>query len=87
LPWGDAVRDRDSGIHFDGPQGGGLARSPANLKNGPFLWSAPSPDHRLKGARIVKFGIPGTDMPGHEALNDAQILALTDYIQSLRKTH
>ena len=72
--------------HGDGPQGWGLAKSPANLRNGPFLWTPESDDHRLKVAQIVKFGIPGTDMPGHETLQDGQILALTDYILSLRKT-
>jgi cytochrome c oxidase cbb3-type subunit 2 len=28
-------------------------------------------------ARIAKFGIPGTDMPGHEYLSDEEIASLS----------
>lgn len=35
--------------------------------------AAPRAKLALKIARITKFGIPGTDMPGHEYLPDAQI--------------
>lgn len=40
---------------------------------------------RLRLARIVKFGLPGTNMPGHEYLPDAQILAIADYVASLHR--
>jgi cytochrome c oxidase cbb3-type subunit 2 len=35
---------------------------------------------RIHLARSIKFGIPGTDMPGHEYMLDAQIDALVDYL-------
>ena len=37
-------------------------------------------EQRLELARIIKFGMPGTDMPGHEYLPDAQIVAMTRWI-------
>jgi hypothetical protein len=40
---------------------------------------------RLSLARIIKFGIFGTSMPGHESLSDSDILALVDYCLSLKK--
>jgi mono/diheme cytochrome c family protein len=36
-------------------------------------------------ARIAKFGIQGTDMPGHEYLPDDQIAAMADYITQQRQ--
>ncbi len=49
-------------------------RLPPNLRTGPWLDvpSAPetSEDRLLRLARIVKFGIPETNMPGHEYLSD-----------------
>jgi hypothetical protein len=32
-------------------------------------------------AQIAKFGIPGTDMPGHEYLNDRQIASLALFLK------
>jgi cytochrome c oxidase cbb3-type subunit 2 len=37
-------------------------------------------------AQIVKFGVKGTDMAGHEYLPGAQIAALADYVAAQRKT-
>ena len=37
------------------------------------------------GARLIKYGLPGTDMPGHETLSDAEILALTARVLELRR--
>ncbi len=34
--------------------------------------------------RILKFGVPGSDMPGHEYLRDADIVALADWIVEMR---
>lgn len=51
----------------------------------PYLADATSADahvHRLES--IIKFGLPGTDMPGHEYLPDADIVSLARYVQSLR---
>ena len=33
---------------------------------------------------MIKFGIPGTDMPGHEVLTDTQITDLSAYVLHLR---
>ena len=79
-----AVCHGDGG-HGDGDLAGKFIRPPANLVDGPFVWSPPSPDQNMKIDRIVKFGIPGTDMPGHETLSDARVLALRNYILDIRR--
>jgi len=73
-----------AGRRGDGALAAGLSKRPANLADGPFLWTAGSDSLDLRIARVVKFGIPGTDMPGHEVLSDAEVLALTDQVLSLR---
>ena len=75
--------------HGDDGKGSGmmaaaLTRPPANLVHGPFVWSPQAPDQYLKIQRIIKFGLPGTDMPGHETLSDSQVISLADYISKLR---
>jgi cytochrome c oxidase cbb3-type subunit 2 len=52
---------------------------PADLRTGPFRYVRETDPaaRRLRIAQIGKFGIPGTDMPGHEYLNDEQIAALS----------
>jgi cytochrome c oxidase cbb3-type subunit 2 len=37
----------------------------------------PSVARRGRISRIVKFGLPGTDMPGHEYLSDNQVASLS----------
>ena len=69
----------------DGVLAAGLSKRPANLANGPFLWTAGTESLELRIARVVKFGLPGTDMPGHELLKDAELLAITDHVRLLRK--
>lgn len=64
----------------DGQKSGLFARPPANLIAGPFIWSA----NPSALPRIIKFGIPGTDMPGHETLNDAEIEDLTSFLLRMR---
>lgn len=68
----------------DGPLSSSLPRRPANLVAGPFAWTPAGGELDLRVARTIKFGLPGTDMPGHETLTDAQILALRDYVLNLR---
>jgi hypothetical protein len=70
-------------------QGDGLLASrfqkpPANLVEGPFIWSAAQDHQDEKLAKIIKFGIPGTDMPGHETLSDQDIASLRAYLLNLR---
>lgn len=42
-------------------------------------------ERRLRLERIIKFGMPGTNMPGHEYLPDAQIAAIARYVDGLRR--
>ena len=53
---------------------------PAQLPNGPYVYlsSADSRQQRVtRLAQIAKFGIPGTDMPGHEYLPDQDIASIS----------
>jgi cytochrome c oxidase cbb3-type subunit 2 len=61
-------------------------RLPPNLYTGPYLHltASDSPAQRqLRLARIVKFGIPGTDMPGHEYLPDAEVFSLALWLNQI----
>ncbi len=69
----------------NGPISLELARKPANLVTGPFVWTAGGEALDLRVARVIKFGIIGTDMPGHEVLADEQVLVLKDYVLKLRE--
>lgn len=44
-------------------------------------------EQQLDLARIIKFGEPGTNMPGHEYLPGAQIVAMARWIVHLRATN
>lgn len=55
-------------------------QSPVDLITGPFSYlhaSDSSVQRSRELAQISKFGIPGTDMPGHEYWSDQQIASLT----------
>lgn len=62
-------------------------RPPANLVEGPFIWSSARDSQDEQVAKIIKFGIPGTDMPGHETLTDQDINTLKTHLLDLRKDH
>lgn len=68
----------------NGPMSLELTGKPANLVAGPFIRTPAGDDHDLRIARVIKFGVVGTDMPGHEVLTDAQVLALKDHVLKLR---
>ena len=68
----------------NGPVSLDLARKPANLVAGPFAWTPAGDDLELRVARVIKFGLPGTDMPGHEVLTDAEVLALGEFVLRFR---
>jgi cytochrome c oxidase cbb3-type subunit 2 len=58
----------------------GFKRIPPDLSVGPYLHLPLSDDlaqRRDRLARIVKFGINGTDMPGHEYLSDNDIASIS----------
>lgn len=57
-----------------------FTQPPGDLFTGPFSHvhpSASASERSKELAQISKFGIPGTDMPGHEYLSDQQIASLT----------
>jgi cytochrome c oxidase cbb3-type subunit 2 len=68
-----------------GPLSGNFTRPPANLLDGPFIWTAEPADRALQLARIIKFGIVGTDMPGHETLTDTEVVSLAEWVQGIRR--
>jgi cbb3-type cytochrome c oxidase subunit II len=59
---------------------------PANLAAGPYLYLPPSDSQQQRMihlAQIARFGIPGTDMPGHEYLSDADIASISLWLSQL----
>lgn len=71
-----------------GPLADSLDRTPANLRRGPFRYLPPelSPElRRDRLARIIKFGLSGTPMPGHEYLDDRSISNLITYLETIRE--
>jgi cytochrome c oxidase cbb3-type subunit 2 len=69
----------------DGPLSPVLAMRPPNLRAGPFLRTADLDNPRLAIARVIKFGVIGSDMPGHETLADGEILALAEMLAGWRR--
>jgi cbb3-type cytochrome oxidase cytochrome c subunit len=58
-------------------------RLPPDLTSGPWLHLSgdASDAQRMQSlARIIKFGIAGTDMPGHEYFSDQQIAAIASWV-------
>jgi cytochrome c oxidase cbb3-type subunit 2 len=62
---------------------------PPDLAVGPYLHLSPAENiaqRRIHIARIVKFGIHGTDMPGHEYLPDNDIVSISFWLsQQIRQ--
>jgi cytochrome c oxidase cbb3-type subunit 2 len=55
-------------------------RQPPDLVHGPFFYLPPhgqSTERLNRLAQIIKFGVPGTDMAGHEYLPDTKIASLS----------
>ena len=67
----------------------GFKRRPPDLTVGPYLHLPLSDDpaqRRDRLAQIVKFGIHGTDMPGHEYLSDNDIASISLWLsQQIRQ--
>ncbi len=58
-------------------------RLPPDLHAGPWhdvATSSSSSDRFVRLAQIIKFGIPGTDMPGHEYLSDQDITSISQWL-------
>ncbi len=75
-----------TGGRGDGPVASRLALPPPNWTVSGWRRLAATPDaaRDLAAARLVKFGLPGTAMPGHEALPDATIVALVRHIRGFQ---
>ncbi len=61
-------------------------RLPPDLTVGPLLdlpRSGPPALRMDRLAQIAKFGIPGTDMPGHEYLSDADIASISLWLSQV----
>jgi cytochrome c oxidase cbb3-type subunit 2 len=61
-------------------------RLPPDLAVGPFFYlPPPGPDsgRGLRLAQIAKYGLPGTDMPGHEYLSDNDIASISLWLSQL----
>ena len=65
-------------------------RLPPDLAEGPLLFAPAQADAETgqdarfrRIAEIVKFGLPGTDMPGHEYLSDEQVAAIAQQVAEL----
>ncbi len=55
-------------------------RLPPDLARGPYFYLPPAEMRNMRLVRlaqITRFGLPGTDMPGHEYLGDVQIASLS----------
>lgn len=63
-----------------------FVRPPTDLVSGPYVYVPVAMSGKARQellARIIKFGLPGTDMPGHEFLADSEIEALTGFVGTL----
>jgi cytochrome c oxidase cbb3-type subunit 2 len=45
----------------------------------------PGADAELELARLIKFGLPGSPMAGHEALSDSDALGLARVVRTWQK--
>lgn len=65
-------------------------RLPPDLALGPFVHipAATFSGQRIEAlARIVKFGLPGTDMPGHEYLADGDVASISLWLADKTSIH
>lgn len=71
----------------DGPLAASLTKAPAKISQGPWMWSAKreGESEAVSIARVVRYGIPGTDMPGHETWTPKQLQAVTSYLLQWRR--
>ena len=70
--------------------GKAFKRLPPDFANGPFAYAPATADVKWRQdriAQIIKFGLPGTDMPGHEYLPDNEIAAIAEYVAKLSTTN
>ena len=71
-----------AGGQGDGPLAGRLGAPPPDFSRGAWRYVRDD-DEVLALMRIVKFGVPGTAMAGHEYLRDEEVFALALHAQAL----
>lgn len=71
----------------DGLLASAMRTPPRNLVRGPFGFSGPRPEEPLETSvmRVIRFGIPGTDMPGHETWNEQELADIASWVSLLRR--
>jgi cytochrome c oxidase cbb3-type subunit 2 len=71
----------------DGPLAPNLKSPPRNLRVGPFSWTLARPDEPQLSTvmRVLKFGLPGTDMPGHETWSNQELADLAAWVLEMRR--
>ncbi|MBI2512740.1 MAG: cbb3-type cytochrome c oxidase subunit II [Opitutae bacterium] len=71
--------------HGDGPLAARLSVRPPDWPAQGWRRVPPDADVELALARIVKFGLPGSPMAGHETLPDTDVLGLARLVRSWQK--
>jgi cytochrome c oxidase cbb3-type subunit 2 len=61
-------------------------RLPPDLSLGPYFYLPPSGSEgqrSIRLAQITRFGVPGTDMPGHEYMSDREIASISKWLSQV----
>lgn len=69
----------------DGSMVSHLALRPPNWESDPWRHLNHDSDREAQLCRIIKFGLPGAAMAGHEYLTDAEVVGLARYVRTLHK--
>lgn len=70
----------------DGPVAARLSFRPADWTQGPWRHGAAEGDAEVRLSRIIKFGLPGLPMAGHEYLPDGDVVGLARFVQTLHNS-
>ena len=76
------------GARGDGPIGRELKRPAMDLLKKNFWlisWGPGAESEKQALARLVKYGVPGTSMAGHETLSSQEIADIVAYVQQIRQ--
>jgi cytochrome c oxidase cbb3-type subunit 2 len=69
----------------DGPVAAKLSLPPPDWTSSAWRHVAPGPGAEVALSRIIKFGLPGLPMAGHEYLPDADIVGLARLVRTMHK--
>jgi mono/diheme cytochrome c family protein len=75
-----------AGGRGDGPLAARLSLRPADWTREPWRHIAAGSEPGETLARIIKFGLPGLPMAGHETLPDAEVTGLVRFVQALHRS-